>query len=76
MVGVMEGKVDDVFEARFSTCGADGGLEVIGFGVVVVVGGGVAAVGLWTAEHGGGGGGGEDGAEEQQGKEWWKGMTY
>ena len=73
----MEGEVDDVFEARFSTCGADGGFEVVGFGVVVVVGGGVAAVGLWTAEHGGGGGGGgEDEAEEQQGKGCWNGMTY
>ncbi len=65
MVGVMEGEVDDVFEARFSTRGADGGFEVVGFGVVVVVGRGVAAVGLRTVDHGGGGGGDDDGAEEQ-----------
>ena len=46
MVGVMEGEIDDVFETRFSTCGADGGFEVVGFGVFVVVGRGIAAVGL------------------------------
>ena len=66
MVGVVEGEVDNVFEAGFSTRGTDGGLEVVGFGVVVV-GGGVGAVGLRTVDHGGGGG--EDGAEEQERKE-------
>ena len=64
MVGVMKGEIDDVFEARFSTRGPDGGFEVVGFGVVVAVGGGVAAIGLGTVDHGDGGGGG-DGTEEQ-----------
>ena len=57
MVGVMDGEIDDVFEARFSTRGADGGFEVVGF-----CGG---AVGLRTVDHGGDGGSGGDGAEGQ-----------
>ena len=65
----MEGEVDNVFEARFSTRGPDGGFEVVRFGVVVVGGRGVAAVGLRTVDHGGGGGGGggdgDDGTKEQ-----------
>lgn len=39
MVGVVDGEVDDVFETRFSTRGADGGFEIVGSGVVVLVGG-------------------------------------
>lgn len=66
MVGVVEGEVDDVFEARFSTRGLDGAFKVVGFGMVAVVGGVVGAVGLGKVDHsGGGGGGGDDGAEEQ-----------
>lgn len=60
MVGVVEGEVDDVFEARFSTRGFDRRFEVVGFGVVGAVGGRVGAVGLGTVDHGGGGGGGGD----------------
>ena len=59
----MEGEIDDVFEARSSTRGADGGFEVVGFGIIVVVGGRVDAVGLGTVDHGDGGG--EDAAKEQ-----------
>ena len=58
MVGVMDGEVDDVFEARFSTRRLDGGFEVVGFG------GG--AVGLRAVDHGGGGGGGGDDRTEGQ----------
>lgn len=54
MVGVVEGEVDDVFEARFSTRGFDRRFEVVGFGVVGAVGG------LGTVDHGRGGGGGGD----------------